>query len=51
MGRIQGMYPVKETVFVLDFKRNRNPSSPGGGGDGGGGCWETVTLAIYLPDL
>lgn len=35
VGRIQGAYPVKETVFVLDFKPNRKPSSPGmlGGGD------------------
>lgn len=35
VGRIQGAYPVKETVFVLDFKPNRKPSSPGmlGGSD------------------
>lgn len=34
VGRIQGVYPVKETIFVLDFKPNRKPSSPGMLGDG-----------------
>ena len=29
VGRMQGVCPVKETDFVLDFKPNRNSHSPG----------------------